>query len=54
MARAIIHNSDYKSVEDAMKAIDRYIHERNEYFLGHPKKAGKKIWGNEPSTSEFA
>jgi hypothetical protein len=37
-----------------MKAIDRYIHERNEYFLGHPKKAGKKIWGNEPSTSEFA
>ncbi len=54
MARAIIHNSDYESVEKAMMAIDRYFQERNEYFLRHPKKAGKKIWGNEPIVSEFS
>jgi transposase len=54
MARAIIHNSDYKSVADAVNAIDRYFQERNEHFLTHPKKAGKKIWGDEPSASEFA
>lgn len=53
LARAIIHNSDYNSVEEAVKAIDRYFKERNEHFLDHPKKAGKKIWGNEPSGSEF-
>ena len=29
MARAIIHNSDYKSVDDAKSAIDRYFDERN-------------------------
>jgi hypothetical protein len=54
MARAIIHNSDYKSVEEAMMAIDRYFQERNKHFLSHPKKAGKKIWGNEPTISEFS
>lgn len=53
MARAIIHNSDYHSVEEAISAIDRHFQERNEHFRNHPKKAGKKIWGNEPSTSEF-
>ncbi len=54
MARAIIHNSDYKSVEEAVMAIDRYFQERNEHFLKNPKRAGKKIWGNEASASEFA
>ena len=54
MARAIIHNSNYQSVEQAVVAIDRYFRERNEYFLNHPKKAGKTIWGNETVVSEFA
>jgi len=54
MARAIIHNSDYKSVEQTISAIDRYFQERNEHFLKHPKKAGKKIWGNETAVSEFS
>ena len=36
MARAIIHNSDYGSVEAAKDAIDRYYAERNEYFRAHP------------------
>jgi transposase len=54
MARAIIHNSDYQSVEEAVTAIDRYFQERNEHFLSYPKKAGKKLWGNETIVSEFA
>ena len=54
MARAIIHNSDYQSVEQAVAAIDRYFQERNEHFLKYPKKAGKKIWGNETAVSEFS
>ncbi|HYL11636.1 MAG TPA: IS630 family transposase [Terriglobales bacterium] len=53
MARAIIHNSDYCSVEVAKGAIDRYYAERNEYFRVHSKKAGHKIWGQERTESEF-
>lgn len=47
MARAIIHNSDYKSVEECKSAIDRYFFDRNEHFKQHPKRAGNKIWGKE-------
>jgi transposase len=53
MARGIIHNSDYCSVEAAKYAIDRYYAERNEYFRAHPKRAGHKIWGQERIQSEF-
>lgn len=55
MARAIIHNSNYLSIEEAMAAVDRYFRERNAYFTEHPKRAGRKIWGKErvpPSFSE--
>jgi hypothetical protein len=45
MARAIIHNSDYASLDDAKVAIDRYFRERNEHFRKHPRRAGIKIWG---------
>jgi len=54
MARAIIHNSDYQSVEAATEAIDRYFSQRNEYFATHLKKAGQKIWGKERVPSLFA
>ncbi len=37
MARAIIHNSDYKTVDDAVTAIDRYFTERNEHFRRNPR-----------------
>jgi transposase len=47
MASAIIQNSDYESVDDAIEAIDRYFRERNEHFQKNPKRAGNKIWGNE-------
>lgn len=54
MARAIIHNSDYQSVAEAMKAIDRYFAERNAYFKAHPKRAGNKIWGKERVAPAFS
>ena len=47
LARAIIHNSDYESVDECMACIDRYLLERNEHFRAHPKRAGDKIWGKE-------
>jgi transposase len=53
MARAIIHNSDYASIEQAKAAIDRYFGERNRNFLKRPRKAGKAIWGDEPAPANF-
>jgi transposase len=54
MAKAIIHNSDYPSVEMAREAIDRYFRDRNQQFSEHPERAGKKIWGKERVPSAFA
>ena len=42
MARAIIHNSDYKSVDVAKAAIDQYFGDRNAYFQQHPREPGRK------------
>jgi hypothetical protein len=53
MARAIIHNGDYASVEVAKAAIDRYFSERNDHFQKHPRRAGKKLWGTERVEPEF-
>jgi hypothetical protein len=53
MARAIIHNSDYPSVEAAQNAIGLYFAERNAHFSKCPKRAGQKIWGKERVPSEF-
>ena len=53
MAKAIIHNSDYFSVEECMVAIDRYFKERNQYYLDNPRRAGNKIWGKEITKVEF-
>lgn len=54
MAKAIIHNSDYQSVEEAMAAIDRHFLERNDFFEKNPKRAGNKIWGQELVVCEFS
>ena len=54
MARAIIHNSNYSSIEECKAAIDRYFYERNSYFLKYPKKAGNKIWGKEIVNGKFS
>ncbi len=53
MARAIIHNSDYASVEAAKEAMDRYFVERNDHFQKHPRRAGGKLWGEERIEPEF-
>jgi transposase len=53
MAKAIIHNSDYQSVDECQSAIDRYFHERNEHFKKHPKRAGNRIWGRERVEATF-
>ena len=54
MARAIIHNSDYKSVDDAKMAIDRYFAERNAHFRQRPRRASRKIWGKEREPAVFS
>jgi transposase len=54
MARAIIANSNYASVDEARAAIDRYIQERNEKFRCTPKRAGGSIWGKEREPPRFS
>ena len=54
IARAIIHNSDYKSVDESKAAIDRYFADRNAHFLQHPRRAGRKIWGEERELADFS
>ena len=54
MARAIIHTSDYGSVDEAKAAIDRYFVDRNANFVRNPRRAGKKIWGVEREPAEFS
>jgi hypothetical protein len=53
MSRAILHNSDYQSVNECMMAIDRYFFERNKAFAANPRRAGNKIWGKERIESVF-
>lgn len=47
MARAIVHNSTYKTADEAKAAIDRYFLERNQHFQANPRRAGNKIWRRE-------
>lgn len=47
MARAVIHNSNYPSVDAMRAAIDRYFTDRNQQFRDNPRRAGKRIWGAE-------
>lgn len=53
MARAIIHNSNYPSVQAACEAIDRYFAERNQHYANNPKRAGHMIWGRERTEVRF-
>jgi transposase len=47
MSRAILHNSNYGSVDDCKSAINMYLSDRNRAFLERPRRAGNKIWGKE-------
>ena len=53
MSRAILHNSNYSTLDDAKAAIARYLDERNRTFLESPGRAGRSIWGKEPVSSVF-
>jgi transposase len=54
MARSIVHNSDYKTLDDAKAAFDRYFEERNAHFRQHPRRAGDKIWRKEREPPAFS
>jgi hypothetical protein len=54
MARAVVHNSDYASVNECRSAIDRYFRERNSAFAKNPRRAGKVIWGKEREPPIFS
>jgi transposase len=54
MAKAVIHNSDYQSVNDAVAAIDRHLADRNQEFRDNPRRAGGKIWGEEIVEAKFS
>jgi hypothetical protein len=54
MAKAIIHNSDYESVEVCKAAIDGYFAERNAFFLANPRRAGRIILGKEATPNCFS
>jgi transposase len=54
LARAVIHNSNYQSIEEAKHAIDRYFNDRNNYFRENPKRAGRKIWGKPGVSFQFS
>ena len=54
MARSIVHNSDYKTLDDAKAAFDRYFEERNAHFRQHPRRAGNKIWRKEREPAVFS
>jgi transposase len=54
LARAVIHNSDYPSVDDCKAAITLHFELRNKHFLESPKRAGKKIWGKEVVAPRFS
>jgi transposase len=53
MSRAILHNSNYQSVDGCKAAIDRYFEDRNTFFRNNPKRAGNKIWGSERVATVF-
>ena len=54
LARAVIHNSDYESVDECKEAIDIYFAERNAAYKKNPRRAGKKIWGAELVEPRFS
>ena len=54
MARAVIHNSNYPSIDAARAAIDLYFSDRNQQFRVNPRRAGKLIWGNERVAPGFS
>jgi len=53
LARSVIHNSNYATLEGCKQAIDEYFETRNRHYQENPKRAGNKIWGKEVVPSVF-
>jgi hypothetical protein len=53
LARAVLHNSDYAGLQEAKKAVARYVDERNLAFQKEPRRAGQSIWKRERVPSLF-
>jgi hypothetical protein len=53
LARGVLHNSNYATLEDAQSAVTRYLRERNQGFAANPARAGDTIWGFERSPTRF-
>ena len=54
MARAVLHNSDYATLEHARAALTRHFKERNDAFRREPRRAGRTIWGMERTLASFS
>jgi hypothetical protein len=44
MKRALVHLSDYQSVDELKAAVSSHFSERNAFFKENPRRAGRKIW----------
>src|SRR5262249_12870856 len=44
MKRAVVHDSDYESIEEMKMAISTHFCDRNNFFRNNPRRAGDKIW----------
>jgi transposase len=53
LAKAVIHNSDYSSVDACKEAINLHFRQRNQDFKANPRRAGRKIWGKEVVKAKF-
>ena len=54
LAKSVMHNSDYESLDEAKEAIALYFETRNKHFRDNPKHAGNKIWGKEIVAPKFS
>ncbi|MDB5124748.1 MAG: hypothetical protein JWP94_2877 [Mucilaginibacter sp.] len=54
LARTVIHNSNYDSLDECKAAVSLYFDTRNRHFLENPRRAGKKIWGKEIVAVKFS
>ncbi len=53
LAKSVIHNSNYGSLNECKEAVSLYFETRNKHFIENPKQAGFKIWGKERTNSVF-
>ena len=55
VARAVLHNSDYASLEKAQQAVARYLDDRNATYAANPRPAKpNRSWGKERVAPVFS